>query len=202
MGFVSRRYGTQRGLIRHLLAVARLKGGGYSEFGLIDWSRIERLVFVGVGNVCRSAYAEARTARETWRVASVGLAAETEEPADPAAIRAARRHGIDLTHHLATATEDFEPRPSDLYLVMEDRHLAPLREWLDAGPAKGAQIGLLGLWATPKRPMIYDPMYLRDAYFETCFKIIDSAVSRLVDSYAVTRPDAFRAPAAREPAAG
>jgi protein-tyrosine phosphatase len=35
------------------------------------------------------------------------------------------------------------------------------------------------LWASPERPHLEDPYGLSDAYFDTCFDVIDSALFRI-----------------------
>jgi protein-tyrosine phosphatase len=59
---------------------------------------------------------------------------------------------------------------------MEVRHIKRL---VAAGvPAR--RIALLGHWSSPHRIHLHDPYTLSDAYFQTCFTLIHSAVTRLV----------------------
>ncbi len=174
------RFGTWRGLVRLCLAWSELAAGRLRPFDQPALARVERLVWVCAGNVCRSPYAH-QLAREL-RVpsASFGLSTVTGQAACADAIAAAARVGADLTAHRATAWEDFSPRETDLYVVMEIRQARELRRRLGDCPAP---ITLLGLWGRPRRPHIHDPMTLSPAYFDTCLRVIERSVSGLVQSW-------------------
>ena len=177
---IDARYGSHRGLVRLWLAQARDLSGTYRAYGAVDWPAVERLVFVCQGNVCRSPYAEVRARQATDKVVSLGLSTATGQAANPVAREVGARRGVDLGGHEATDIGDFPARDGDLFLVMEDRHFAPLQAALAGRLQAPPKIALLGLWATPRRPLIYDPIDRGAAYFETCFGIIDSAVERLL----------------------
>lgn len=141
----------------------------------IDWRRVERLVFVCSGNICRSPYAELK-ARSLGRAAtSFGLAADGRSPAHAVASRIAVRHGLDLSTHRCRASSAWEPRSGDLLAAMEPSHAAALQRYLHPG----VQLTLLGAWSKPTRPYIQDPHGLSEEYFETCFDCIDSGVTEL-----------------------
>jgi len=168
--FVRARYGSLRGLLRLLLS--RL--GTSRRFATVDWTRVERLVFVCTGNICRSPYAEALARRAGVPAISVALRGRTGAPAYPAAIVAARVEGVDLGAHRSTAIEEADLGPGDLLVAMEPWQATAI---LGRG---GAQVTLLGLWSTPRRPHLHDPHGLSDDYFRTCFAIVDSAVASIV----------------------
>lgn len=189
---IERKFGTHRGLVRLALSLAQFWRGAYAPYARVDWSRVERLVFVCAGNVCRSPYGHRRAQQEFARVASMGLSTDTGRPADPQAIRAAARRQIDLDTHRATSSADFAVLPGDLFLIMEDRHLKPIQAYLLERAVPGVAVALLGLWARPRRPLIYDPMDLSDLYFDACYATIDSAVAGLLAEFRAARPEAFR----------
>ena len=175
---IDARYGSHRGLVRLWLAEIRALAGAYQPYRRIDWPAVERFVFVCQGNVCRSPYGELRARSFTPQVASFGLATTTGQPANPVALEVARERGVDLSDHRVTAVEDFDARDGDLFLIMEDRHIAPL-ETAMAGRLSGPPMtAMLGFWAQPRRALIYDPMDRGAAYFETCYSIMDSAIDR------------------------
>ena len=58
--WICRNYGRKQGLLRSLYHSLMDRTGQYTRLGIVDWGRVERLVFVCQGNICRSAYAEAR----------------------------------------------------------------------------------------------------------------------------------------------
>ena len=186
---IRHRYGTYRGLIRLWLAWLEWRLGRLSAFDSPDLSRVGRLVFVCLGNVCRSPYAhivaaERLSSSGETRVASCGLSTTTGMPADPDARRAARRVGRDLDSHAATDLKDFEVRDDDLFLVMEVRQAHRLRARLGDS---SAQIALLGVWSKPRRLHIHDPMTLSDGYFDSCYRSIESAVDTLVARWQAAR---------------
>jgi protein-tyrosine-phosphatase len=67
------------------------------------------IVFVCTGNMCRSPFAEftlRKLAGDAVAVSSVGLAAWNGKQAAPAAVRAARQFGIDLSMHRSRALDE------------------------------------------------------------------------------------------------
>jgi protein-tyrosine phosphatase len=168
-GFVRARFGTARGLAR--LVLSRLRP--WRRYSAVNWSRVERLVFVCTGNICRSPYAAALARRAGIPAISVALRGRSGAPAFPSAAAAAHDSGIDLSAHRSTPIDDVRLGPGDLLVAME-----PWQAQALAGRA-GAQVTLLGLWSTPRRPHLHDPYGLCDDYFRTCFRLIDSAVAAI-----------------------
>jgi protein-tyrosine phosphatase len=178
-GLVEREFGTFRGLVRTALAYLMWLLGPYREYGEVDWTRVNRIVFVCLGNICRSPYAHYRClAMECpLPVASFGLSTSTGVAANATAAEVALSRGIDLSGHSATDLADFTILDGDLLLVMEDRHIDALAP---AVMGRNVQIGLLGLWYRPSFALLYDPFSLSPAYFASCFRRIDAALARVV----------------------
>lgn len=174
--WINSRYGTYRGLIRLLLAELELRIGITKRFHTVDLSRVERLVMVCLGNVCRSPYAELIAKYEDISNASFGLSTTPGLPAYKHAIATAKLFDKDLSLHRAVDISEFEVKDSDLLLVMEVRQAREL-EYKIRG--SNAQIALLGFWAEPRRVHIHDPMNLSMEYFQTCYTTIESAVRNL-----------------------
>lgn len=192
--WINRRFGTSRGLIRSALAHAELFSGRLRRFRLRHPERVERLVFVCLGNICRSAYGH-QIARELgMSVASLGLSTTTGVGSPAEAVASARRLGVAMDAHRARDWSDFEVRSGDLFLVMEVRQAHELRRRL--GERDDVQVCLLGNWCAPVMPHLHDPFSLSDDYFDTCFTRIAQATRRL----AKVLPNA-RLAAASEPAA-
>lgn len=168
-------FGTHRGLVRMLLGETEYLAGRVNQFLQPDLAATQRLVFVCLGNINRSAFAEGVAAASGLNTASIGLSTSTGNPAFHMAIDTARHFGIDLQAHRATDFTDYEYRPGDLLLTMEIRHAHRLAS---QGIPQQA-IALLGHWATPHRIHIHDPHTLSCAYFRTCFSLIHSAVREL-----------------------
>lgn len=169
---VSSQYGRKSGWLRHQLASLLDRVGAHAAMRQVDWAAVSRLVFVCQGNICRSAYAEARARQSGLVAASFGLGARDGDHANPIAQEVASKRGVDLGSHRAISREHFVPRPGDLLLPMERSHLSGL-----AG--LGAPVTLLGLWASPPRPHLEDPYGLSRDYFDTCFGVIDDALGRI-----------------------
>ena len=167
------RYGTARGLVR--LWLARLRP--LRRFGAVDWDRVERLVFVCTGNVCRSPYAEARARASGVPAVSAAVRGSAGAPADAQAVAAARAAGADLTAHRSQTVDELELKRGDLLVAMEPWQADALAARF-AGRT-GVQVTLLGLWSSPRRPHLHDPHGLCDDYFRTCFTLIDSAVAAM-----------------------
>ena len=178
--FVADRFGTLRGLVRTVLANLMYGVGPYRKYANVDWSRVDRLVFVCQGNICRSPFAHHLAGKLLGgglRVSSFGLSTTTGIEAFELASRTAAEFSVDLSEHRTTDLTDFELRDGDLYVVMEDRHVRQLRPALHDADS---QICLLGLWCRPRFALLYDPHRLSERYFRTCFERIDEAVRRLV----------------------
>lgn len=177
---IDSRFGTYRGLIRLWLAQAEHFLGQLNTYRDVDLARVDRMVFVCLGNVCRSPYAELLAHEHGLLCSSFGLSTATGVPAYAEGITTAQGLGRDLTLHTSTDMADFEIRDTDLLLVMEVRQARALEKRMGN---RQAQIALLGFWADPKRPHIHDPMTLSSDYFRNCYLTIESAVSNLAVDY-------------------
>ena len=174
---IARRYGRKKGLVRHCLSLAKYRLGAFREFQSVDWSRVDRLVFVCQGNICRSPYAEVRTRGKGVSTLSFGLAAVNGRPADPVAVRVAAERGVDLSSHQTRGASHFPIGPRDLLLAMEPWQA---RQACDMARAVDAQVTLLGLWSPQPRPHIEDPFGLSEAYYDHCFTLIDSLIEEIL----------------------
>lgn len=172
-GFFEQRWGGKKGLLRHLVWSAVGLARGLRRYRSIDWGRVERVVFVCQGNICRSPYAEARAHRLGIEAASFGLGADSGVPADPAAVIMARARGVDLARARARGAVDVVLGAGDLLIGMEPWHARALEP---LARARGGQVTLLGLWSTPVCPHIGDPFGRSETFFGRSFSIIDSGI--------------------------
>jgi len=169
-------HGTLRGWVRTLLAQAEYLLGRVDVHLHPDAPLVSRLVFVCLGNINRSAFAEQVARSLGAHSCSIGLSTTTGAPAFTKAIATAPEFGLDLGAHRATDLRDYRFEPGDLLVVMELRHA---RRLLAQGiPARS--VVLLGHWAAPHRLHLHDPHTLSDAYFRTCFTLIHAGVRGLV----------------------
>lgn len=175
--FIKERYGGKRALIEHLRLLAVVKLGGFRRYENIDWLRVQRLVFICKGNICRSPYAYAKSVAEGFPSASYGLCAGSGLPANPKAVLSAAERNISLADHQTTPFTAFVPNRDDLLVCMEPWQAAAVESALADSEA---QVTLLGLWAKPRRPGLQDPYGMEDGYWRTCLNIIDDAVEHIL----------------------
>lgn len=177
---INRNYGNYRGLIRTVIDQFLWFLGHYKQFGCVDWSKVKRIVFVCQGNICRSPFAHflATKVGSSLPVTSFGLATTTGALANEMAINVAKNFGVRLDDHRAVNIDDFEIRPGDLFVVMEDRHIKILARYI---VDKEVQVCLMGLWNRPRLALIYDPFGQSQSYFKTCFSRIQKAVVNMLE---------------------
>lgn len=150
-----------------------------------------RVLFVCLGNICRSPTAEGVLRRE---LESAGLAHLVEidscgtgdwhigKGPDPRTVAAAQRRGVDLSELRARqlAAEDFQR--FDYILAMDHANLAALHELCPAGC--GAHIGLFLDFAGHTDRPVPDPYYGGEEGFEEVLDLVEAASRGLVDDIA------------------
>lgn len=147
-----------------------------------------RVLFVCLGNICRSPLAEAAFRLEAERR---GLAVEVDsagtgdwhvgEPPDRRAVAVAAAHGVDISHLRARQVrrEDFER--FDHILALDRDNLAQLRAL--APPGSRARLSLL-LDHVPGREgdPVADPYYGGDAHFEVTWRDVTAGAQALAEA--------------------
>ena len=165
-------YGTRRGIVRTYWHRVKNLLGLYGNYKKIDWDKIDRLVFVCKGNICRSAYAEAVARSLGFNAISFGVEAIIDAPANADAVEIAAKRGVDLRHHKTTPIRSVILRETDLLMAMEPWQA----DYLNKNLKTGHYITLLGLWSFPSRPHIVDPYGRSQTYFNNCFEYIENSV--------------------------
>ncbi len=188
---VQQNFGGFRGLRRLLLTYTDHLLGTTLKFTRPQLSGVDRLVFVCLANLQRSAFAQAVARQAGLPAASFGLNADDDGTVPPLAERIAAELGCPIQGHRPTHLAAFEPHAGDLYLVMELRHAHHL---LGQGfPPQ--RIALLGHWSRPRRLHLHDPFTAHEDYMRTCFTLIGSAVlnvARELREHNPGRPDGRR----------
>jgi protein-tyrosine-phosphatase/peptidoglycan/xylan/chitin deacetylase (PgdA/CDA1 family) len=146
--------------------------------GSVDWSRVQRLVFVCAGNICRSAYAEARSRAAGIAAASCGIEAAPGTGADPETARNAGVREVDLASHRSRRLDQLELSPADLLVYMEPRHRGAVRK---AAAKAGAQHTCATRWIATGKPgdAVRDPLDRDDVVFQAAFEQLDEVVASL-----------------------
>jgi protein-tyrosine phosphatase len=144
------------------------------------------VLFVCLGNICRSPLAEAafRLAAEMAGLAAIADSAGTGdwhvgEPPDARACDTARRHGCEIHHYAARQVEsaDFD-RFTHIY-ALDHSNLAALTEI--APPDHGAKLGLLlDIVAGREGQGVADPYFGDAAGFEVTWADVTIAADALV----------------------
>jgi protein-tyrosine-phosphatase len=174
--YLRARYGGKRAFVCHLRTLALLRLGRLRRYREVNWPQVERLVFVCKGNICRSAYAQAKAGFGGFPAASFGIEATPGAAADDSAIAYAEARMISLRTHRTTSLQSYRARPGDLLVCMEPSHAALVGRIF---ARQGLQITLLGLWSQPRRPWLFDPYGACRGYWNTALDIIDSGVEHI-----------------------
>jgi protein-tyrosine phosphatase len=147
-----------------------------------------KILFVCLGNICRSPTAEgvlrtlaAREAPELGiEVDSAGTAAfHTGEPPDPRTRQAAARRGYDLSRQRARIVEPVDFERFDLILAMDRENLRVLRQ---RAPASAHQRLRLFLEFAPDAGLteVPDPYYGGPNGFEEVLDLVEAATRGLL----------------------
>lgn len=173
---INHRYGSKRGFVRYCMHRGLDLAGRYRKYRQIDWGRVERLVFVCSGNICRSPLAERVALDAGYNATSFGLHCTPGRPADPRVVELARERGFDLSGHRTRLLKDAQLSATDLLVGMEPVHLVEATEFCGSS----AQQTLLGLWGRARLSYIYDPYNSTEEYFARCARVLIESTGKLV----------------------
>lgn len=146
------------------------------------------ILFVCLGNICRSPLAEAVFADLVLReglastivVDSAGTADYHEgEAADPRSRACARRHGLEITHR-ARGLRDTDYHRFDLLVAMDESNAAELRRRAPNAEAR-KKVRLFRTWDPSGPGEIPDPYYGGDEDFEQVWHLCDRSAPRLLE---------------------
>ncbi len=141
-----------------------------------------RILFVCLGNICRSPLAEGilRHVSGDFRVDvdSAGTGGwHIGDPPDRRSIAVARSHGIDITGQRGRKIERRDFEAFDLILAMDRSNLANLRAL--APPAEGHKLHLFLEYTLGAARDVPDPYYEGPEGFETVYNMLFEGCSSL-----------------------
>ncbi|MDD2541268.1 MAG: hypothetical protein PHH28_09550 [Desulfuromonadaceae bacterium] len=138
------------------------------------------VVFVCMGNICRSAFAEylmrSITEDKILSIESCGLNVDMRTPSPLEAIITSKTFGLDLEGHLSKGLECCDLENSDLILAME---LWQYKKLVELFPHKKENIKLLREFAPfPENILcnINDPFGQSEEIFAKCFSQIERSI--------------------------
>jgi protein-tyrosine phosphatase len=151
---------------------------------------VSSILFVCMGNICRSPTAEAvfreiarrEAADIEFRVDSAGTHGyHVGEPPDRRAIMAARRRGYAMEHLRARQVEPVDFERFELLLAMDADNLAVLHRIAPAGHRERARL-LLEFAPGVGRREVPDPYYGGEAGFEEVLDLVEEAARGLLEA--------------------
>lgn len=146
------------------------------------------ILFVCLGNICRSPLAEAvftsLLIREgldgSFHVDSAGTAGYHQgEAADPRSRACARRHGLEITHRARALVESDFSR-FDLLVAMDEANAAELRRRAPDAASR-RKVRLLRDWDPSGPGEVPDPYYGDEDDFEHVWHLCDRSCPRLLE---------------------
>jgi len=180
LSFMHEKYGGKRAFLFYMWGRFACLFGGGRKYKSIDFSRVDRIIFVCIGNVCRSPFAEHVLLSDTTlsgiEVLSCGVRTSGGTKANPQGLETAKTFGIDLTGHASIPFSSIDLNERDLLVGMEPEHIKGLPE---GRVSCGAQLTLLGVWGPRACLYIQDPYGRSDKYFHNCYCFIQEAVKGL-----------------------
>lgn len=154
---------------------------------------IASVLFVCLGNICRSPLAEAAFRAEAGRlkvevvIDSAGTGGwRAGDPPDPRAQATARRHGIDISAYRGRQVKAEDFRRFTHIVAMDTDNLSNLRR---VSPADAtAELSLMLDHAGRTGQSVADPYYGDDAGFEVTWSDVSAGATGLAQTLRTRRP--------------
>ncbi|CPR13641.1 protein-tyrosine-phosphatase [Brenneria goodwinii] len=139
----------------------------------------DSILVVCVGNICRSPTGERllKQALSGKKIASAGLNALVDKPADATAAEVAAAHGLSLEGHSAQQLTSSLCRQYDLILVMEKGHIDAVGH---VAPEVRGKTMLFGHWLNQQE--IADPYRKSREAFEFVYSQLEQSAQKWVQA--------------------
>ena len=181
--YIANQFGSKKGLFRLCLAEVNRHMGCYKKLCQIDFQKVNRLVFICHGNICRSPIGEAVAKAQGTPAESYGLNTQGGAQADPRALEFGVQKKLILNHHLTRHIKEYQPTPGDLLIGMEPKHTHALK----ALYGNGVQITLAGLWLQKPVAYLHDPFNTNILFFNHCESLVEQAAKALASRVNTTK---------------
>jgi protein-tyrosine phosphatase len=152
--------------------------------------RPTRVLFVCLGNICRSPLAESifkhqirqRGVERLFEVDSAGTSNyHIGDPPDPRSVATARARGVDVTGAGRQLTAD-DLKTFDYVIVMDRENLAAVRRLSSRAGEGSARVHLLREWDSLERSAdVPDPYYGGPRGFDAVHDIVERSCAALLD---------------------
>ncbi len=148
-----------------------------------------RVLFVCLGNICRSPMAEGilrdRVQRLGlhWEVDSAGTSdLRIGQPPDPRAIEEAARHGIDISGKISRLFEPVDFDRFDLIIALDRSVEQTLREMAGDEPMYQDKIHLLTEYSTQYRNQDVPDPFVQGG-FDVVYEMLDESIDGLIEAF-------------------
>ncbi len=151
--------------------------------------RVDTILCVCTGNICRSPYAEGLLSRALpdVRVSSAGIGAVVGGRMPEAAAQIAARQGLSLDDHRGRQVTTPIIRENEVVLVMEQGQ----KQWLaDRFPESRGRVFMISHWQDQQD--VPDPYRHSAAFFDTVFTTLEAYCEDWIDRLASPRKSASR----------
>lgn len=177
ISYINDNFGSKRGLLRSAKFKILLWLGVYKKYQNINFAKVDRLVFICSGNICRSPFGEYVAKAKNIASVSYGLHCRGGDAADERAIEFAKEEcSLDMSGHITTNISDYQEREGDLLVVMEPKHLEELLPLLKKDIV---QTTIVTLWCRSVSAYLHDPFSASRHFFWKCEYRIVEAVANL-----------------------
>ena len=147
--------------------------GFYKKYQKVNWTLVDRLIFICCGNICRSLLGHAIAVEKGLAADSYGTECRNGKPANAKTVEYAESIGVDIGSHLSKNIDRYAPKHGDLIVIMEPSHFCKVKTMM----SEKVQVTYMGLWLDQPTSYIHDPYNSNKECFKKVFDNIVNSVS-------------------------